>query len=199
MKVGIFGGTFDPPHVGHLILAQEALAQLNLDQVLWVVTPFPPHKKTQKISPTQDRITMVLLAITGNTKFRLSRVDIDRLPPHFAVDTVALLREKSPKDEFYYLMGGDSLNDLPTWHDPVKFLTICHGIGIMMRCGELLEASKLEAILPGINNKLHFLVTPLIEISGNDIRKRVGTGKQFRYFIPDKIYHYILNHKLYQS
>jgi nicotinate-nucleotide adenylyltransferase len=199
MKVGIFGGTFDPPHVGHLILAQEALAQLNLDQVLWVVTPFPPHKKTQKISPIQDRITMVLLAITGNTNFRLSRVDIDRLPPHFAVDTVALLREKSPKYEFYYLMGEDSLNDLPTWHEPGKFVSICHGIGIMMRCGELLDTSKLEAILPGINNKLHFMETPLIEISGTDIRKRVETGKQFRYFLPDKIYHYILNHKLYQS
>jgi nicotinate-nucleotide adenylyltransferase len=199
MKIGIFGGTFDPPHVGHLILAQEALMQLNLDQVLWVVTPFPPHKKTQKISPIQDRITMVLLAIKGNNKFRLSRVDIDRLPPHFAVDTVALLRKKSPKDEFYYLLGEDSLNDLPTWHDPVKFVTICYGIGIMMRCGELLDTSKLEAILPGINNKLHFLETPLIEISGTDIRKRVETGNQFRYFLPDKIYHYILNHKLYQT
>jgi nicotinate-nucleotide adenylyltransferase len=153
----------------------------------------------QKISPIEDRITMVLLAIAGNKKFKLSRIDIDRPPPHFAVDTVALLRKKSPKHEFYYLMGADSLNDLQNWHDPVQFVSICHGIGIMMRRGESIDTTKLEANIPGLNNKLHFLETPLIEISGNDIRNRVETDKQFRYFAPEKIYHYILNHKLYQS
>jgi nicotinate-nucleotide adenylyltransferase len=199
MRIGIFGGTFDPPHIGHLILAQDAQAQLTLDHVLWVVTPFPPHKQTQKISPIQDRLTMVLLAIAGNRKFRLSRVDIDRQPPHFAVDTVTILREKSTNDEFYYLMGADSLNDLPTWHEPTRFVEICHGIGIMGRRGESADTSKLGKDIPGLNNKLHFLETPLIEISGSDIRNRVENGKQFRYLVPDKIYRYILKHKLYQS
>jgi nicotinate-nucleotide adenylyltransferase len=199
MRIGIFGGTFDPPHIGHLILAQEAQAQLALDHVLWVVTPFPPHKKLHKISPVQDRIAMVLLAIAGNRKFILSRVDIDRQQPHFAVDTVAQLRKKSPKDEFYYLMGTDSLNDLPTWHDPVRFVSICHSIVIMVRRDESVDTSKLDADIPGLNKKLKFLETPLIEISGTDIRNRVENGKQIRYFVPDKIYHYIINHKLYQS
>ena len=199
MKIGIFGGTYDPPHIGHLILTQEAQAQLELDHVLWVLTPFPPHKRTQKISPIQDRMMMVLLAIANNRNFSLSRVDIDRQPPHYAVDTVKLLREKSPKDEFYYLMGADSLNDLTTWHEPIEFVSECHGIGVMRRSGELLLTTKLEAEIPGLNEKIQFLDTPNIEISGSDIRYRVKNGKQFRYFVPEKIYHYILNHKLYQS
>ncbi len=199
MKIGIFGGTFDPPHIGHLILAEEAAEQLGLDHVLWILTPFPPHKKMQKISPLQDRMSMVLLAITSNQKFSLSRVDIDRQPPHYAADTLSLLREKSPGDEFFYLMGADSLNDLPTWHDPVQFVSLCHGIGIMVRHDEFVDTVQLEAQIQGLSKKLHFLDTPFIEISGSDIRNRVQGGKQFRYFVPDKIYHYIINHKLYKD
>ena len=199
MRIGIFGGTFDPPHIGHLILAQEACSQLALEHVLWVVTPFPPHKSTQLISPIHDRVSMVMLAIIGNSDFSLSRVDIDRQPPHYAVDTVALLREKSPKDEFYYLMGADSLNDLITWHEPDQFVTNCNGIAIMVRRGENIDPSKVEAEIAGLSEKLHVLETPSIEISGSEIRKRVRNGTDFRYFLPEKIYHYILNHKLYQS
>lgn len=199
MKVGIFGGTFDPPHVGHLILAQEAQAQLKLDTVLWVVTPIPPHKPKQKISPIHDRVSMVLLAITGNRYFKLSRVDIDRQPPHYAVDTVRMLREKSPSDDFYYLMGADSLNDLPDWHDPIQFVKLCHGIGVMGRYGEEWNNTKLESAIPGLTAKLHFLATPIIEISGSELRKRVGKSEQIRYYVPDMIDQYILNHKLYQA
>lgn len=199
MRIGIFGGTFDPPHIGHLILAEDAREQLDLDQVLWVLTPYPPHKTMQKISPVQDRMSMVLLAIAGNSNFNLSRVDMDREPPHFAADTVAILREKNPKDEFFYLMGADSLNDLPAWHEPHMFISLCHGIAVMMRHDEALETSKLELEIGGLSEKLHFLQTPVIEISGSDIRARVGEGKSIRYLVPDKIHHYILNHKLYHS
>ena len=122
MKIGIFGGTFDPPHMGHLILAEEACWQLQLDHVLWVLTPFPPHKKDRIISPVQDRLSMVQFAITENDRFKLSRVDIDRQPPHYAVDTVSILQQSSVNDEFYYLMGADSLIDLPTWHITIKLL-----------------------------------------------------------------------------
>ncbi|MFZ0535128.1 MAG: nicotinate-nucleotide adenylyltransferase [Anaerolineales bacterium] len=199
MKIGIFGGTFDPPHVGHLILAEEAQAQFVLDHVLWVLTSYPPHKKMQKISPLQDRMTMVLLAIADNQNFSLSRVDIDRQPPHYAIDTVKLLREKYPSDKYIYLMGADSLFDLPNWHDPVQFVAQCHGLGIMKRHGEFVDTTQLEAEIPGLREKIHFLEAPIIEISGSDIRRRVENGLQFRYFVPDKIYHYIMNHKLYQS
>lgn len=199
MKIGIFGGTFDPPHIGHLILAEQAADQLELDHVLWVLTPFPPHKKILKISALQNRMSMVLLAIAGNIKFKLSRIDIDRLAPHYAVDTVSLLREKSPRDKYFYLMGADSLNDLPAWHEPVQFVSKCDGLGIMIRHGEFIDTTQLEAAIPDLGEKLHCLETPIIEISGTDIRKRASGGKPFRYFVPDKIFHYILNHKLYQD
>ncbi len=141
---------------------------------------------------------MVSLAIAGNSEFILSRVDIDRQPPHYAVDTVAILQEKSPKDEFYYLMGADSINDLMTWHEPAQFVANCHGIVIMVRTGEEINTQKLEEDIPGLTKKLQMLETPAIEISGSEIRERVKNGKDFRYFLPEKIYHYILNHKLYQ-
>jgi nicotinate-nucleotide adenylyltransferase len=199
MKVGIFGGTFDPPHIGHLILAEEAVVQLALEQVLWVLTPLPPHKRDIKISPVQDRMSMVLLAIAGNAKFSLSRVDMDRPAPHFATDTMALLHKKSPKDELVYLMGADSLVDLNTWHEPARFVSLCHQIGVMKRYGEIYDVESLGKEFPGIERKLLFIDTPLIGISGSDIRKRVSKGKNFRYFVPDKIYHFIINHKLYQA
>lgn len=198
MRIGIFGGTFDPPHLGHLILAAEAQEQLELEHVLWVLTPFPPHKVGQKISHLQDRMTMVLLAIAGNPHFSLSRVDIDRQPPHYAVDTVNLLRKNSPKDSLIYLMGADSLNELTAWHAPAQFVAACDGLGIMRRHGETINKKRNEAQIPGIQEKLRVLDTPVIEITGSDIRSRAQNGKQFRYLVPEKIYHYIINHKLYK-
>lgn len=197
MKIGIFGGTFDPPHIGHLILAEEALEQLSLDEILWVLTPFPPHKVDIKVSPVEDRMTMVLLAIAGNSKFNLSRVDLDRPAPQYASGTMLILTDKYPKDELVYLMGADSLNELKTWHEPMRFISLCHGIGVMRRHGENYDVENIEQEFPGIKKKLLFIETPIIEISGSDIRERAAQGRGFRYFIPDKIFHYILNHKLY--
>jgi len=199
MKIGIFGGTFDPPHLGHLILAADAQEQLGLDRILWVLTPFPPHKKEQKITSHQERMMMVLLAIAGNPHFSLSRVDIDRPPPHYAVDTLNKLHQNCPMDTLFYLMGADSLNDLLTWHDPVQFVAACDGLGIMRRQDEAIDTTQLNAIIPDLKEKLYFLESPIIEIAGSDIRERVKNGKQFRYLVPEKIYHYILNHKLYQA
>jgi nicotinate-nucleotide adenylyltransferase len=198
MKIGVFGGTFDPPHIGHLILAEEAMAQLALERVLWVLTPLPPHKRNIKISPVQQRMSMVLLAIAGNAKFSLSRVDMDRPAPHFAADTMALLIEKLPKDEMVYIMGADSLNDLAAWHEPARFVTLCHEIGVMKRHGENYDVESLETVFPSISRKLFFIDTPLIGISGSDIRNRVANDKNFRYFVPEKIYRFILDHKLYK-
>lgn len=199
MRIGIFGGTFDPPHIGHQILAGEALDQLKLDQVIWVLTPDSPHKKLQKITNLTDRLRMVELAIADNPGFILSRIDIDRQPPHYAVDTLQLLHDTAPNDEFFYVMGWDSLNDLPTWHNPADFVSLCQGIAVMLRQGEDLDISNVEAEIPGLGLKLHLLKTPTIEISGSDIRTRVKKGKQFRYFVPENVYQYILENHLYHS
>jgi nicotinate-nucleotide adenylyltransferase len=107
MRLGILGGTFDPPHIGHLVLASEAQAQLDLGQVLWVLTPSPPHKQDQPITPLQHRQDMLLAALGDDPSFRFSRVDIERKPPHYAVDTVQLLQARYPDAELVYLMGGD--------------------------------------------------------------------------------------------
>jgi nicotinate-nucleotide adenylyltransferase len=197
MRIGILGGTFDPPHIGHQILAAEAMEQLKLDQVFWLPTPFPPHKKLNKITPVKHRLKMVELTIDGDPGFILSRVDIDRKPPHYAVDTLVLLHNQSPDDEFYYLMGLDSLNDLHTWHRPDDFINQCQGIGVMLRQGDMIETSKLENQILGIKTKIYYLMTPIIEISASDIRLRVGSRKQFRYFVPEKVYRYIIKNQLY--
>jgi nicotinate-nucleotide adenylyltransferase len=199
MKIGIFGGTFDPPHIGHLILAAEALEQLNLDHVLWVLTTFPPHKKQLKITPLVNRVRMVELAIEDNPRFIISRVEIDREPPHYAVDTVMLLKAQAPQDEFYYLMGMDSFNELPMWHHPADFVKICDGIVVMLRHGETLNTSTVDAKVPVVGEKTQFLSAPIIEISSSDIRYRIKKGIQYRYLVPDKIYLYIQDNRLYKN
>jgi nicotinate-nucleotide adenylyltransferase len=199
MRIGVYGGTFDPPQIGHLILASEAQEQCKLDQVIWVLTPFPPHKGHQKVTALEDRLQMVELAISGNSGFILSRVDVDRRPPHFALDTMRLLKAEKPANEFFYVMGLDSVNDLTTWHKPADFIRLCDGIVVMQRHGEVFDTSKLESDFPGIRGKLFLLKTPIIEISATDIRRRAKMGKHYRYFVPEKISQYIEEHNLYQS
>ena len=197
MKIGILGGTFDPPHIGHLILASEALDQLSLSQVLWLLTPCPPHKTEQKITALAHRQRMVELAIEDNPGFTLSTVDIDRPSPHFAVDTMKILRKQAPEIEYHYLMGLDSLNDLPAWHTPAEFVRSCDHIVVMLRQGESVDIPRLETKIPHLEEKLIFLRTPVMDISGSDIRLRVASGKSFRYFIPEKVFRYIQENHLY--
>ncbi len=135
LRLGIFGGTFDPPHIAHLILAAEAVDQMALDKVLWVLTPFPPHKTDKEITPCAQRLELLQAAIAGDSRFELSRVEIDRQPPHFALDTVTLLHQAYPGSRLVYLMGGDSLADLPVWYKPQQFVAACDEIGVMQRPG----------------------------------------------------------------
>ena len=198
-KLGIFGGTFDPPHVGHLILASEALNQLDLDYTVWVLTPDPPHKRGQKIASLAHRLTMVQMAIARDKHFFLSRVDIDRPGPHYAVDTIRLLRDNYPDQELIYLMGGDSLQDLPQWHKPQEFLSLVDGIGVMRRPGDEIDLSELIDVLPELGSKLNFVTAPLLEISANQIRRRISDHRVYRYYLLPVIHDYIEKHQLYQD
>jgi nicotinate-nucleotide adenylyltransferase len=197
-RLGIFGGTFDPPHLGHLILAAEAQAQLRLEQVLWVLTPDPPHKEGLLLTELDHRLDMLGAAVSDNPAFQISRVDIDRPAPHYAVDTVHLLAESHPGDELIYLMGGDSLHDLPAWHQPRLFIDACDGIGVMRRPGDRVDLESLERVLPGISQKACFIDTPFIEIASSDIRLRVSQGKPIRYYLPAPVFQIIQERKLYQ-
>jgi nicotinate-nucleotide adenylyltransferase len=197
-RLGIFGGTFDPPHVGHLILAAEARDQLDLDCTIWVLTPDPPHKRGQNISPLPKRLEMVELAVGEDEGFRLSHVDIQRSGPHYSVDTVKILKDQYPDQELIYLMGGDSLQDLPNWYQPHAFLAMLDGIGVMRRPGDDIDLSELLHELPELSDKLNFVTAPLLEISAQQIRHRAREQRAFRYYLLPSIYTYIQREKIYQ-
>jgi len=164
MRIGIFGGTFDPPHVGHLILTAEALEQLALDRLLWVLTPDPPHKRGTIVSPLEARLRMVSAAIEGNPAFEISRIEIDRPGPQFAYETVQLLADQFPGDRLYYLIGGDSLRDLPTWRNPQDLLAVVAALGVMRRPRTRINFERLEEAIPGISAKTIFIDAPLLDI-----------------------------------
>ncbi len=198
LRLGILGGTFDPPHVGHLILADEACSSLKLDRLLWVLTSRPPHKRSQAISPLELRLQMLEAAIKSNPRFKLSRVDIDRPPPHFAVDTLKILKDQHPGEVLIYLMGGDSLRDLPTWHDPHGFLSVADELGVMRRPGVDLNLPELGQRLPGLLPKLTIFDAPLLEISSTQIRKTVAENGPYRYYLLPDVYSVVLKNQLYQ-
>lgn len=199
MRIGIFGGTFDPPHIGHLILASEALDQLKLDKILWALTADPPHKQNQMISPVTDRLALVRSALKGSPAFELSRVEIDRPGPHYALDTVKILQMEYPHAELIYLIGADSLRDLPIWHKPDELIAQVAGFGVMRRPEAELDLSRLNAHFPGLAKKLAFIETPLIEISSSQIRERAAAGKPYRYFLPFEVFQYIERKQLYRG
>ena len=197
-QIGIFGGTFDPPHLGHLILASEAHFQLGLDRLLWILTPDPPHKQDQTITSVEHRLAMVNLAIEDNPSFELSRVELDRPGPHYTLDTVEIIADQYPEADITPIIGSDSLRELPTWHQPKEILYACHWVGVMRRPGEETNLDALERQLPGIRSKVHYVDAPLLEIASREIRDRVATGKPFRYYLPPPVYEYINEHHLYE-
>ena len=196
-RIGIFGGTFDPPHLGHLILACEIRSQLNLDRLLWILTPDPPHKQDRDITALKHRLDMVLLAIDDNPFFELSRVEIDREGPHYTIDTLHLIKEENPDIDLVYLMGGDSLRNFPSWHRPEDILAACHEIGVMRRPGDRIDLSELDEKIPSLRSKLRYVDAPLLEIASRQIRRRAAQGRPIRYYLPDAVYSYIQEHRLY--
>lgn len=197
MRIGVFGGTFDPPHIGHLILAAECSYQLALNRLMWVLTPNPPHKRGQVVTPLGQRTAMLQAAIQDNPNFELSRVDLDRPGPHYAVDTLRLLGEAYPGADLVYLIGGDSLHDLPGWYRPCELLGRVESLGVMRRPGDGVDLSALERRLPGVTAKVKFVTAPLLEISSSQIRQRAASGRPFQYYLPQAVYQFILSGGLY--
>jgi nicotinate-nucleotide adenylyltransferase len=200
MRIGIFGGTFDPPHLGHLILAEEARYQLKLDKLLFVLTPIPPHKLDRTITPLADRAAMLEAAIADNPAFEFSRVEVDRPGPHYTLDTMRLLRKEYPEDTLIYLMGGDSLQELPSvWHKPDEFAAACDFLGVMRRPKDEIDLTALEESIPGISKKIEFMNAPLLEIASRQIRRRVAEGRPYCYYLPGAVCKIIRDKKLYQN
>lgn len=198
-KIGLFGGTFDPPHLGHLILASEAAHQFELDRLLWVLTPNPPHKLDKKITPLAHRVAMLESMISNNPIFELSRLDIERPGPHYAIDTVQLLVKQEPEADIYLLMGGDSLNDLPNWRLSADLVASVSKLGVMRRPGSVFDIPALQQKLPGLSDKLVWIEALVNAVSSRELRSRVAHEGVYRYYFLPVVYEYIKTHNLYRD
>jgi nicotinate-nucleotide adenylyltransferase len=196
--IGIFGGTFDPPHLGHLILAAESFDQLGLDRLLWVLTPNPPHKLEQALTPLEHRLAMTLLMLADYPHFELSRAEIDRPGPHYMLETIQLIKGKNPGAGLFLLMGGDSLSDLPDWYHPSELLSACESLGVMRRPGDTIDLTALEITVPGVTDKVKFVDAPLLEISSRDIRRLISKGHAYRHYLTPLVFEYIRDNNLYK-
>lgn len=195
--IGIFGGTFDPPHLGHITLAQLGVEAFGLDKVLWVLTENPPHKPDDPITALEFRQQMLQAAISDFPNFEFSRIDIDRPAPHYATGTMRAMREANPNARYLYLMGEDSLRDLPTWHNPAEFVDLCDVLGVMPRSNIQVDLAALEKLLPGISAKVRFSSAQQVDISASDIRRRVREGLPYEYLVPHAVAHIIHELGLY--
>jgi len=198
-RIGVFGGTFDPIHIGHLILAEEAWFQLKLDCVYLVPAGDPPHKQDRRLTLVEHRIRMAELATAEIDYLQVSRIDADRPGPHYTVDMVRLLRQQvGPAVEIYFLMGMDSLRDLPKWYDPAWLVENCTLVALSRHDVEL-DWEKLNAALPGIRDRVIILDMPELEIASHAIQARVRDGQPIRHQVPRAVEAYIYKHGLYRE
>lgn len=198
-RIGIFGGTFDPIHIGHLILAEEAHFQLKLDCVYLVPAGDPPHKQTRRLTPVPDRLQMCHLATADIDYIVVSRVDADRPGPHYTADMVRLMRAGlDTETELFFLMGMDSLRDLPSWREAEWLVHNCTLVALS-RHDVTLDWAALEAALPGLHERVVILDMPELEISSNQIQQRVRTGQPIRHQVPRVVEEYIAARGLYRA
>jgi nicotinate-nucleotide adenylyltransferase len=196
--IGVLGGTFDPPHIGHLVIAQEALMQLGLAQVIFSPTRHPPHKPANGITPIEHRLAMVRLAIAPHREFALSQVDVDRAGPTYTVDTMHLLRAEFPDIDLYFIMGMDSLASILTWRTPDKLIESCR-LAVFDRPGFTADLDALEAQLPGLRERTVFLPAPALDIAASDLQRRVRAGLPIAHLVPEQVAAYIAEHGLYRN
>jgi nicotinate-nucleotide adenylyltransferase len=200
MRVGVFGGTFDPVHTGHLILAEQCREQGRLDEVWFVPAAHPPQKDVNAVTRFEQRVEMLALAIAGNPAFRIDELEKERAGPSYTVDTLAALCSRHPGHEFFLLVGSDTLNDLPQWHEPIRLLERA-GLLVMVRpnnpartAEQLRQQLNLPATAPV---RLEVVETPPIDISSRDLRHRTAAGRSLRYFLPRAVECYIHDKRLY--
>lgn len=193
MNLGIFGGTFDPPHLGHLIVAASVQEQLALEIVLFVPVSLAPHKPDGTFASSSHRLKMVQLAVNGNPRFRVSDVEVRRGGTSYTIDTLHTLRSLYPADKLFLIIGTDNLQIFRSWKEPEEVLK-ASSVVVINRHGFDRSATENE-----IANRVRFIQVPAVEISGTDIRERIRTGRSVRYLVPDSVRAYIEENHLYRS
>ena len=198
-RLGILGGTFDPVHDGHLVIAEEARVRLNLPEVRFIPAGEPPHKGVRPVTPAADRLAMVRLAIAGNPDFTVSTMEIERGGPSYTVDTLRDLRRLEGDDcELHFIVGGDGLRDLPTWHDPDGILALCRLVVVRRPGVGEIDLPALKRQLPALRERLTLLDGPLFDVSGTELRERARAGLPIRYQLPEAVREYIEARGLYR-
>ncbi len=200
MNLGVMGGTFDPIHNGHLMVAEEAKARLNLDEILFMPAGQPWLRMNVSISLAEHRIQMVRLAIADKPHFKLSTMEIERAGPTYSVDTIAELQAQlGAGSELFFILGWDSLAELPQWREPQRLIEMCRLV-VAPRPGYAApDLNSLEAALPGISQRVIILDKPEIDISASAIRERVSRGLSLRHLVPEPVERYIREHSLYKA
>jgi nicotinate-nucleotide adenylyltransferase len=198
LRLGVLGGTFDPPHVGHLMLAEEARQALELDQMLFVPAGAPWRKAARKLSPREDRLAMVQLAVGDSPHFAISILEIEREGPSYTAETLAALHQNLTDDsEIFFILGQDSLADLPNWREPQRIISLARLAVAARTDWEAAKEDVLEKEVPGLSQRLVWLDMPRIGISSTAVRDRVRQGLSIRYWVPPAVEEYIRQHGLY--
>lgn len=192
MTLGLFGGSFNPPHVGHLALAEACAEAAGLDRVLWTPTPAPPHKDVRSLAAPEHRLAMAHLAVAGNARFAVSDAEFRRPGPHYTVDTLRALRAEHPQAEFALVLGGDSLAGFGTWREPDAILALARLVAYAR------PGADLSGVAADVRARTTLVDGPGLDLSATGLRARLAAGRSVRYLVPDAVLAYIGAHGLYR-
>ena len=199
MRVGIFGGTFDPVHQGHMIVAEQVMNELHLDHVVFVPGGIPPHKDASSVrANAEDRFAMVKAAVAGNAKFSVDRLEVDAGRPMHSVETVGIFKERSPKDEWFFITGADEVANLLAWKEPDQLLEQVVMVAATRPGYDLSRLDHLEAALRNFD-RIFPVECTRVDISATGIRRRMLQGKSIRYLVPEGVYEIIEQRRLYEG
>ena len=199
MKVGIFGGTFDPIHQGHMIIAEQVMGELGLSRVVFVPGGIPPHKEASSVrASAEDRFDMVEAAVEGNQRFGVDRVEIDAGRPMHSVETVRILKERAPDGEWFFITGADEVSNLLAWKDPDRLL---EEVVMIAATRPGYDLSKLHHLEAGLRNfdRIFPVECTRVDVSATGIRRRILQGKSVRYLVPEGVYQIIRDRRLYEG
>jgi nicotinate-nucleotide adenylyltransferase len=194
LKLGIFGGTFNPIHLGHLLIAQDAVEAFGLSKVLFVPAATPPHKRVESLATDRHRLAMVKLATRDNPSFEVSDIELCRGGVSYTIDTVWTLRKLHPRAELFLLIGSDSLNEFHTWHSATELARLCRVVAVLRPGEKRFQFAKRK--LPGLR-PLKLQAHPF-DVSSTEVRERVRKKASVRYLVPEAVQRYIAKHGLYQ-